>query len=209
MPSFNWIQQDRKEIFMANVIPGSTYTIQQGDSLFSIAQQAYGDGNQWQKIYDANKQVIGDDPNLIRPGELLLIPALGPTPGSNYTVEPGDSLFSIAQLAYGDSNQWQKIYDANKQVIGNDPNLIRPGEVLYIPPITPPKPKTCKVTAANGLNVRAEPTSQSALIASYTAGTVLNYIAVVVGENVAGNPRWGRSEQGHYFWMGGTDHPNG
>jgi len=130
-------------------------------------------------------------------------------PGSTYTVQTGDSLFSIAQQAYGDGNQWQKIYDANKQVIGNDPNLIRPGEVLSIPPITPPHPKTCKVTAANGLNVRAAPTSQSALIASYPPGTVLNYIAVVNGENVAGNPRWGHSEQGHYFWMGGTDHPNG
>lgn len=130
-------------------------------------------------------------------------------PGSTYTVETGDSLFSIAQQAYGDGNQWQKIYDANKQVIGSDPNLLQPGEVLHIPPITPPQPKTCKVIAANGLNVRAAATSQSALIASYPPGTVLNYIAVVNGENVDGNPRWGHSEQGHYFWMGGTDHPNG
>ena len=131
------------------------------------------------------------------------------TPGSNYTVQSGDTLFSIAQQAYGDGNQWQKIYDANKQVIGNDPNQIHPGMVLYIPPVTPPQPKTCKVTAANGLNVRAQPTSQSTLIASYPAGTVLNYIEVVKGENVDGNDNWGRSEQGHYFWMGGTDHPNG
>lgn len=129
-------------------------------------------------------------------------------PGSNYTVQPGDSLFSIAQNAYGNGNQWQKIYDANKQVIGNDPNSIRPGQVLFIPPLAPPQPKTCKVTAANGLNVRAAANSQSALIASYPPGTVLNYIEVVNGENVAGNPRWGHSEQGHYFWMGGTDHPN-
>jgi LysM repeat protein len=134
------------------------------------------------------------------------------TPGSKYTVQPGDSLFSIAQQAYGDGNLSQKIYDANKQVIGNDPNLIRPGEVLFIPPVTPPPPpppKTCKVTAAQGLNIRSAPNSQSTLIASYPPGTVLNYIAVVNGENVAGNPRWGHSEQGHYYWMGGTDHPNG
>src|SRR5947209_8910451 len=55
------------------------------------------------------------------------------TPGSNYTVQPGDTLSGIAQQAYGDGNQWQTIYNANTQVIGNDPNLIRPGEVLYIP----------------------------------------------------------------------------
>ena len=202
--------------------PGSKYTVRPGDTLFSIAQQAYGDGNQWPKIYDANKQVIGSDPNVIRPGEVLSIPQLTPpppppppTPGSKYTVRPGDTLFSIAQHAYGDGNKWPEIYNANKQVIGSDPNVIRPGEVLSIPKLTPPppppppQPKTCKVTASQGLNIRAQPTSQSALIASYPIGTVLNFIEVVNGENVNGNPRCGHSQQGHYFWMGGTDHPNG
>ena len=194
---------------MAQATPGSDYTVQQGDTLYSIAQQAYGDGNQWQTIYNANTQVIGNNPNSLQPGQVLYIPVLSPTPGSNYTVQQGDTLYSIAQRAYGDSNQWQTIYDANKQVIGSNPNLIHPGEVLYIPPIAPPQPKTCEVTASQGLNVRPAPTSQSALIANYPIGTVLNYIEVVIGENVAGNPRWGHSEQGYYYWMGGTDHPNG
>ena len=65
------------------------------------------------------------------------------------------------------------------------------------------------MTAAQGLNIRAAPTSQSALITNYPIGTVLNYIEVVIGENVAGNPYWGHSEQGHHYWMGGTDHPTG
>src|SRR5256885_13215908 len=100
-----------------------------------------------------------------------------PIPGSSYTVQPGDTLSGIAQRAYGNGNEWQKIYDANKQVIGSDPNLIQPGQVLYIPPVTPPpppppppQPKTCTVTAAQGLNIRAAPTSTSALIASYPKG---------------------------------------
>ena len=195
---------------MAQATPGSNYTVQGGDTLSSIAQQAYGDSNQWQIIYDANKQVIGSNPNVIYPGQVLYIPATSPTPGSNYTVQSGDTLSSIAQRAYGNSNQWQVIYDANKQVIGSNPNLIYPGQVLYIPPVTQPQqPKTCTVTADQGLNIRAAPTSQSALIASYPKGTVLNYIEVVHGETVDGNPNWGHSQQGHYFWMGGTDHPNG
>ncbi len=78
------------------------------------------------------------------------------TPGSDYTVQQGDTLFSIAQRAYGDANEWQKIYNANAQVIGGDPNLIRVGEVLYIPFLAP---KTCKVTSAAGLNIRASATS--------------------------------------------------
>ena len=30
------------------------YTVQSGDTLFDIAQAYYGDGNQWQKIAQAN-----------------------------------------------------------------------------------------------------------------------------------------------------------
>ena len=58
-----------------------------------------------------------------------------PTPGSSYIVQQGDSLALIAQEAYGDQNLWQEIYAANSQVIGNNPDLIRPGEVLQLPPI--------------------------------------------------------------------------
>ena len=129
-------------------------------------------------------------------------------PSSNYTVQQGDTLFSIAQQAYGDGNQWQKIYSANPQ-IGNNPNVLSPGEKLYIPQVMGPPIKTCKVTIDSGLNVRTAPTSQSAIIASYPRGTILNFVEVVQGENVDGNSYWGHSEQGHYYWMGGTDHPNG
>jgi LysM domain len=125
-------------------------------------------------------------------------------PGTSYTVLPRDSLFSIAQQAYGDGNQWERIYHANKQVIGNDPNHIVLGEVLFIPAVN-----SCMVTIASGLNIHSAPTSQSTLITSYPLGTVLNFIEVVNGENVNGNSHWGHSKQNHYYWMGGTDHPNG
>jgi LysM domain len=55
------------------------------------------------------------------------------TPGSTYTVQAGDTLWDIAQRAYNDPEDWDTIYDANKHVIGNDPNLIKPGQVLQIP----------------------------------------------------------------------------
>ena len=194
---------------MAQATPGSNYTVQQGDTLSGIAQQAYGDGNQWQVIANANHI---PDPNLIQTGQVLFIPELSsasPTPGSNYTVQQGDTLSGIAQKAYGDGNQWQRIYDYphNKQVIGPDPNHIHPGEVLYIPPIT--QTKNCTVTSPIGLNARAAATSQSAKVNSFSPGTVLTFFEVAIGENVQGNPRWGHSNQGYYFWLGGTDHPNG
>lgn len=50
----------------------------------------------------------------------------------SYTVKSGDTLTSIANHFYGNSD-WQKIYDANKAKIGPNPNLIHPGTVLIIP----------------------------------------------------------------------------
>ncbi|TME90869.1 MAG: LysM peptidoglycan-binding domain-containing protein [Chloroflexi bacterium] len=52
-----------------------TYTVQDGDTLPAIANQVYGDANQWTAIYQANRSTIGDDPNLIHPGMPLSIPA--------------------------------------------------------------------------------------------------------------------------------------
>lgn len=49
-----------------------------------------------------------------------------------YTVNPGDNLSSIAQQMYGDGNQWQRIFDANRDLISN-PDLIYPGQQLQIP----------------------------------------------------------------------------
>jgi nucleoid-associated protein YgaU len=53
---------------------GGEYTVKSGDSLSKIAQQKLGDGNKWRQIYDANRAVIGDDPDLIKPGQRLRIP---------------------------------------------------------------------------------------------------------------------------------------
>jgi nucleoid-associated protein YgaU len=57
-----------------------------------------------------------------------------PAPSSSYTVRAGDSLSAIAEHVYGDSNNWQALYEANRGAIGGDPNLIHPGAELVIPP---------------------------------------------------------------------------
>lgn len=46
-----------------------------------------------------------------------------------YTVVSGDTLSGIGQAYDVD---WQKIYDANKDIIGSDPNMIYPGQVLKV-----------------------------------------------------------------------------
>ena len=49
------------------------YTIEKGDSLWKIAQQHYGDGNKWQRLFEANREVI-KDPDLIYPGQQIRVP---------------------------------------------------------------------------------------------------------------------------------------
>lgn len=51
-----------------------SYTVKKGDCLSAIARQMYGDASQWKKIYEANKSVIGSNPNLIYPGQTYTIP---------------------------------------------------------------------------------------------------------------------------------------
>ncbi|HEY7529475.1 MAG TPA: LysM peptidoglycan-binding domain-containing protein [Gemmatimonadota bacterium] len=50
-----------------------TYEVRPGDSLSRIAQRFYGDGNQWPRIHEANRDQI-KDPDLIYPGQKLVIP---------------------------------------------------------------------------------------------------------------------------------------
>lgn len=52
-----------------------TYTVKSGDCLWNIAKKFYGNGAKYTVIYNANKGVIGGNPNLIYPGQVLTIPA--------------------------------------------------------------------------------------------------------------------------------------
>lgn len=52
----------------------SSYTVKKGDCLWNIAKKLYGNGSKYTIIYEANKDSIGGDPNLIYPGQVLTIP---------------------------------------------------------------------------------------------------------------------------------------
>lgn len=57
-----------------------------------------------------------------------------------YTVAKGDTLQKISQKFYGTTKKWQKIYEANKNVL-KGPNKIHSGQVLNIPVETPKETK--------------------------------------------------------------------
>jgi len=73
-PFAQWVANDYQE----GDIQGGSYTVVEGDTLWEIAEAAYGDGTQWNKILEANSSNIGYLPNgqqaLIRPDQVLVLP---------------------------------------------------------------------------------------------------------------------------------------
>jgi nucleoid-associated protein YgaU len=52
---------------------------------------------------------------------------------TQYVVQPGDTLRSIALDEYGDAEMWQTIYQANRATIGPNPDALVAGTTLQIP----------------------------------------------------------------------------
>ena len=71
---------------------------------------------------------------------VIISPSPSPSPslaGENYTVVEGDTLVLLAERFYGDVNLWRRIFDANRGVMGDNPDNLRAGTVLRIPPRSP------------------------------------------------------------------------
>jgi nucleoid-associated protein YgaU len=51
-----------------------SYSVKSGDTLSKISKQFYGDANKYMKIFDANRDTLSD-PDKIKPGQVLKIPA--------------------------------------------------------------------------------------------------------------------------------------
>jgi tyrosinase len=112
------------------------YEVQPGDTLFLITRRF---GVTVADILVANPQIAS--PEAIFPGQIIGIPAPGPTPpptpGISYIVQPGDTLAAVAGR-FGVSQE--ALLAANLQI--TDPNLIFPGQFITIPagPTPPPIP---------------------------------------------------------------------
>lgn len=110
------------------------YTVVVGDYLWKISgkQDIYADPMQWMRIYSYNKDQI-KNPDLIYPDQIFKIQReCGP---DEYLVAKGDFLKKIAANpdVLGDPAAWTKIYEKNKDIIGDDPHRIFPYTVLVIP----------------------------------------------------------------------------
>ena len=69
------VAQVDEELTVANdgASDSSMYVVKPGDTLWAIATEAYGDGNRYPDIFEANKPML-KDPDEIFPGQVLRIP---------------------------------------------------------------------------------------------------------------------------------------
>ena len=68
------------------------------------------------------------------PSPAAVVARASPSPEREYVVQAGDTLRTIAEQQYGDATLWQRLYQANTDVIGNNPDALQPGMRLRIPP---------------------------------------------------------------------------
>jgi LysM repeat protein len=174
--------------------PVSRYAVRPGDTLSGIAARFAVPGG-WSALYAANRPLIGSDPDVIRPGTVLVLP--GRMAPARYTVAAGDTLAGIAAM-FAVRGGWPALYAANRQVIGPDPNTIRPGTVLTVrrpaapaPPATRPGHPRPVPPPSAGSRHRPAPTGTGAPAASgmpQWLKTMLLAVGLVVGAAFLAEP---------------------
>ncbi len=86
------------------------WLVGKGDyGLSAIAQQVYGSSTPWRAIYDANKSIIGSNPDLIQPGMILTLPTVPGFP-------PPQGALSQTKNVAGSTSA----VVANQTIVGND-----------------------------------------------------------------------------------------
>lgn len=131
---------------MSEVKIGATYVVQEGDTLWDLAERTYSSGYNFVDIAQSNNII---NPDYIVVGQEVKLPSVQPKESTvgqvnggaamtraegaipaTYTVTEGDTLWDIAGTQYNDSYQWVKITQLNPSV--TNPDVIVPGQVLKL-----------------------------------------------------------------------------
>ncbi len=127
------------------------HVVKEDENLWLIAQRYLGNGRHWKKIKDANPRVVSAE-NQVNAGVRLKIPNKAdhpdfvpvtqrqtptapkkPVPRFTFvTVQPGETLTSIATRVLNDPKSWRLIYEANRDRLSN-PDHLRSGRRLKVP----------------------------------------------------------------------------
>ena len=140
------------QVTLPAVAEGKTYTAVAGDSLWKVATEQLGSGLRYQELAAANQLAssawltVGQELTLPSSEAISSVQAADSVVSANrdmisfgateYTVQPGDTLWDIAVRHTDDPYKWVMIYQENKQVIGSNPDLIYPGTRLVVPAIS-------------------------------------------------------------------------
>ncbi|MFF7415691.1 LysM peptidoglycan-binding domain-containing protein [Streptomyces lydicus] len=123
--------------------------VRAGESLWSIAEDEFGDGERWREIARANEGRRMADGRTFHAEEFLQVgwtlrlpaPQAPPGPGTarSVTVRAGQTLSQIAQEQLGNANRYPEIFQANRGKAQPDgggfdnPDRIVPGQHLTLP----------------------------------------------------------------------------
>lgn len=137
-----------------------TYVVKSGDSPWRIAEKVYGDGSQYRRILEANRDKVNAQGTNLKIGMELVVPEeagatrvvdetptpqdpdagvthsaetpAGPDGTTEYVIQAGDSLSKISQKFFGTSARWDDIYQANTDRL-ESPDDLHVGEAILIP----------------------------------------------------------------------------
>ncbi|MQS40017.1 transglycosylase SLT domain-containing protein [Streptomyces katsurahamanus] len=110
-----------------------------------------------------------------------------------YRVRPGDSLSSIAADRMGDARKWPRLWGANAERVGKDPDLLRTGTVLELREGTPPpiparsKPKHAKPDTVPRPAKSIAPQDDSATYANDLDGWIREAMSVMRKHGIPGS----------------------
>ncbi|WP_234315793.1 LysM peptidoglycan-binding domain-containing protein [Streptomyces sp. NRRL F-5527] len=135
---------------------GPVHQVQEGDTLWDIAEKRLGAGIEWHRIIDANEGVrqadgslVTADTTVLQPGWTLRLPAdASPAPTADqdgaraqtagskaaaqtHTVRAGETLTGIAEDELGDADAYPRIVEANKGVKQDDGRALEDPDEIY------------------------------------------------------------------------------
>jgi nucleoid-associated protein YgaU len=125
-PAFGLLQPGQPEAIAD--ITGSV-KVAPGDSLWKLAERYFGNGLRWRRLAALNPQLA--DPSRIRVGEWIRVPSERKQSEKQVVIQPGDTLWKVAQAELGSPLALNCIAQANPQVRSVD--LVWAGETLVVP----------------------------------------------------------------------------
>lgn len=150
---------------------------------------------------------------------------IAPTAPAQVDVVVGDTLSGLSAEHLGDPGRWTDLWNANRAVVGGNPNLIYPGQALTLPTghvdapadvaLVAPTPRTPPVPAKPTHHHVAAPSTTPPPSARVNLGNYGGFEACVIRRESSGNPQV-MNASGHYglfqfdfrTWVSGGGSPS-